>query len=183
MGELNEMLETIQVFLLFHSQMGKFCPKSHDCWMPTLEVDQGLSIFSEFSTWEAQKDAMLHSTFFWNKAENVGKEERGKESRQACLLLKLYQVPSSGPPTGRGRLERNHFSCSPFSLAASVWSDHMQNTWNVWILKGNIWRHDLVLVWCMRQEFGYCFFFVLLSCLFIIIIIILHLVAWVFLDI
>lgn len=106
---------------------------------------------------------------FWSKAENVGKGEKGKESSKGCFLLKVYQVPSAGAPLGRGRLERNNFSCSPFSPVASVWSDHIQNTWNVWILKGNIWKHNLVLVWCKRHEFGCCFFFVLLSCLFIII--------------
>lgn len=100
MGELNEMLETIQVFLLFRSQMGKLCSKSHDCWMPTLEVDQGFRIFSEFSTWAAQKDAMLHSTFFGTKQRMWGRRRGGKNQVKPASCWNSTKCPLLDPPLG-----------------------------------------------------------------------------------
>lgn len=98
MEELNETLETIQVFLPFLSQTGKLCPTSHDYRMAILELDQGLRIFSKFSTWPAQKDAMLHSALSGVKQTMWGRKKRGKESSKACFLLKLYQLPCWTPP-------------------------------------------------------------------------------------
>lgn len=102
---------------------------------------------------------------FWSQAEDVGKEGNRKESSPACFLLNLHHVPCWNPFMGV-KLERNHFSHSCFSPVAGVWSDHMQNTWNVWILKGNIWRCNFVLEWCKRQEFG-SYLFPRFPCLFV----------------